>query len=63
MGVLPACMSLYHEHVWCLWRSEEGVKPLELGVIPGSPGSSNCSGSCEGGGTGTREPADVGAGN
>jgi hypothetical protein len=55
MGVLPACMSSYREHFWCLWRSEEG-QPLELGIEPGSSGSSDRSrsrgagvpGSCKG---------------
>ena len=26
MGVLPACVSVYHAGFWCLQRSEEGVR-------------------------------------
>jgi hypothetical protein len=44
IGVLLACLSVHHVHVWCLWRPEEGVGfpriPPELKVIGTEPGSS-----------------------
>ena len=30
LGVLPASISVYHVCAWCLWRSEEGIRCLEL---------------------------------
>lgn len=30
IGVLPACISVYHVCVWCPWSPEEGVDPLEV---------------------------------
>lgn len=30
MGVLPACMSIYHMHAWHSQRPEESVRSLEL---------------------------------
>lgn len=29
-GILPACMCVYHLHVWFLWRPEERSDILEL---------------------------------
>lgn len=31
MGVLPKCMPVYHVHVWCLWKPEEGIRASEIG--------------------------------
>lgn len=33
MSVLPTCMFLYHLCVWCLWRSEQGIRSLKLGAV------------------------------
>lgn len=30
MGIVPTCMSVHYLDVWCLIRSEEGIKSLEL---------------------------------
>lgn len=30
MSVLTAWMPVYHVHAYSLWRSEEGLDPLEL---------------------------------
>lgn len=30
LGVLPTTLSVYHVCAWCLWRSEEGIRCLEL---------------------------------
>lgn len=45
MGVLPACMFVYHVCSWFPWRSEEGTGVLEsqmwvLGIEPRYPGRS-----------------------
>ena len=32
MGILPACMLVPHLCVWCLWKSEMGVGPMELNL-------------------------------
>lgn len=51
MGILLICMTVYHLHVWWLWRTEKGFRSLELethkvvshnvvlGIKPGSSGS------------------------
>lgn len=26
MGILSACISLYHVHAWCPWCPEEGIE-------------------------------------
>lgn len=28
MGILPACMSVYHFCAWYLWRSEESIRSM-----------------------------------
>lgn len=33
MDVLPVCISVYHMHAWCLWRSEEDIISLGTRVI------------------------------
>jgi hypothetical protein len=35
LGVLPACMSVYHVHGWCLQKPEEGIKRFGTGGIGG----------------------------
>lgn len=30
MGVLPACLSMYCGHGWCLWRPEKALDLVEL---------------------------------
>lgn len=30
LGVLPACLSVYHIGTWCPWTPEEGTDPLEV---------------------------------
>ena len=30
---LTACVSLYHVHAWCLWRSEEDISSCGLMVL------------------------------
>jgi hypothetical protein len=35
MGALPACMSVYHLHAWCLRSSAEGIESLRMGVTFG----------------------------
>lgn len=45
MGASSACMSLYHMHAWCLWRSERASVPgavfgcWELNLDPLDPAS------------------------
>ena len=34
MNVFPACMYVYHVHVWCLWHSED-IQPPGIGVTDG----------------------------
>lgn len=31
MGVLPACVSVHHEHAWCQQKAEEGSRPPGTG--------------------------------
>lgn len=37
VGALSACMSVYHLHAWCPWRSEEGVRVPGTGVADCEP--------------------------
>lgn len=30
MGILPECLYVYHVHVWCPQRLEEGTSDLDL---------------------------------
>lgn len=32
MGVWPVCVSGYHLRVWCLQKSEEGMRPPRTGI-------------------------------
>ena len=32
MGVLSACVSAYHMHVWCPGRPEESIRSLGTGI-------------------------------
>lgn len=42
MWFLSACMSVYHMHVWCLQRPEEGVEPGTGAVTDGCEPSLGC---------------------
>lgn len=35
MSILPVCMYVFHVHAWYLWKSEEGIGSLYIGVIDG----------------------------
>lgn len=32
-AILPTYMQVYHMHVWCPWKPEEGTGSLRAGVI------------------------------
>lgn len=42
MHVLSTYLTVYHVCAWCRWRPEEGVRSMELGIEPSSPGRTSC---------------------
>lgn len=42
MNVLSTCVSIYHRHAWCLWKTKEGIRSPGAGVTEGCEPPCGC---------------------